>query len=81
MKPPTIHAALPGSAGHRTSTTRCPCDPDLMLDINEPGRVVVVHRPPDRPSHRVPSSARAEGGRSPCLAVADDGREHEALRP
>ena len=50
-----IHAArfgLPGN--HRTDGLRCPCDPYQFVDLNEPGRAVIVHRPmlpaPDRVS-------------------------------
>ena len=47
----TIHAAKPGLTGdHRTDGLRCRCEPWQLVDLNEPGRVVVVHRPmpPDR---------------------------------
>src|ERR1035437_6999819 len=49
-----IHAARPGLAGnHRTDAFPCRCDPIRLADMNEPGRVVMVHRPieaatPDR---------------------------------
>ena len=43
--PRPIHAALPGqrSGNHRTDG-RCPCEPLRLNDMNEPGRVVFVHR-------------------------------------
>jgi hypothetical protein len=42
----TIHAAKPGIAGdHRTGLSRCSCDPIELVDINQPDRRVIVHRP------------------------------------
>ena len=43
-----IHASRPGLAGnHRTDAFPCRCDPWRLADMNEPGRVVFVHRPFD----------------------------------
>ncbi len=43
-----IHASRPGLAGnHRTDAMPCRCDPIRLADMNEPGRVVLVHRPFD----------------------------------
>lgn len=41
-----VHAAKPGLRGdHRTDGIACRCDPYVLLDLNEPARAVVVHRP------------------------------------
>lgn len=46
MTPHTVHAARPGLTGdHRTDGIRCSCDPWHLVDVNEPGRAVIVHRP------------------------------------
>lgn len=52
MRP--VHASPPGLPGdHRTDGIHCGCDPDELIDMNEPARVVVVHHPfprdPDDP--------------------------------
>ena len=40
-----IHAARPGLSGnHRTDAIPCRCDPWRLVDLNEPGREVLVHR-------------------------------------
>lgn len=48
-----IHAAKPGLTGdHRTDGLHCRCDPWHLVDINEPGRAVIVHRPMPNRSER-----------------------------
>jgi hypothetical protein len=43
-----VHAARPGLTGdHRTDGIGCRCDPWQLVDMNEPGRLVIVHRPFD----------------------------------
>jgi hypothetical protein len=72
MMPLVIHAARPGLRGeHRTDRgARCPCDPWQLVDLNEPGRIVVVHRPFTSPTERAPEPVRSgppAGGRSPSV--------------
>jgi hypothetical protein len=63
-----IHAARPGLTGnHRTDAFPCRCDPWRLADMNEPGRVVLVHRPFDE------DADTAEAG-------DDRGRAHEPAR-
>jgi hypothetical protein len=52
--PRSVHALIIGrpSGGEHRASSLCPCDPVQCRDLEEPGRLVYVHRwtaePPDR---------------------------------
>jgi hypothetical protein len=69
----TIHAARPGLAGdHRTDGIRCRCDPHVLMDINEPHRAVIVHRPM---SDGVPGGGRIPDATSEPRAESTGGAQ------